>query len=190
METCVLINNKTLSVVVVTESVEQAEYWAALKIPKDHDFLITGMGDRDFWCYTQRELATLITNLTGNVHKWEDHSVARFSWMVADHMHRCLQTDTTPVEELRKMLGRTLEPTDPRPAQVERPSAPATPTAKAKNKAPQGVPSRPSAGTTTGRVWEIADELQDRAAVIKACTDEGINKSTATTQYGKWKKAQ
>ena len=41
-------------------------------------------------------------------------------------------------------------------------------------------------------VWRIADEMkgQDRKAVIAACEAAGVNKSTASTQYYKWQKAQ
>ncbi len=55
--------------------------------------------------------------------------------------------------------------------------------------------SRPGAGTITGRVWAIADEIQkksgqaDREAVIKACMAEGLNINTASTQFSYWRKA-
>lgn len=54
---------------------------------------------------------------------------------------------------------------------------------------------RPRAGTITGRVWEIADQIQrgsgkaEREAVIKACMSEGININTASTQFSYWRKA-
>jgi hypothetical protein len=54
---------------------------------------------------------------------------------------------------------------------------------------------RPRIGTITGRVWEIADQIQkqsgktEREAVIKACMGEGININTASTQFSYWKKA-
>ena len=55
--------------------------------------------------------------------------------------------------------------------------------------------SRPRAGTQTGRVWEIADELSNaageaakRSDVVKTAEAEGINVSTVATQYGKWRK--
>lgn len=56
--------------------------------------------------------------------------------------------------------------------------------------------SRPGAGTQTGRVWEIADELSRqkgerarRSEVIRRFTDEGGNARTANTQYQYWKHA-
>lgn len=49
----------------------------------------------------------------------------------------------------------------------------------------------PSRGATA-RVWAIADTMPkaDRATIIAACVAEGINPSTAGTQYSKWKKSQ
>jgi len=52
--------------------------------------------------------------------------------------------------------------------------------------------TRPKAGSKTGRVWEIADsqgtENAVRKTVMDLCVAEGINASTASTQYGKWRK--
>jgi len=47
----------------------------------------------------------------------------------------------------------------------------------------------------TAKVWVIADRVfadkgLDRGAIIAACEAEGINTSTAATQYSKWKKAK
>ena len=54
---------------------------------------------------------------------------------------------------------------------------------------------RPRAGTRTGRVWEIADELSRRTGrrarrseVIERFAAEGGNPNTANTQYQAWKK--
>lgn len=73
--------------------------------------------------------------------------------------------------------------------------APAAPKA-ARQPRQEGQGARPAAGTTTGRVWAIADELlqatpagpskEFRRSVITACEAAGINSSTASVQYGKW----
>lgn len=53
---------------------------------------------------------------------------------------------------------------------------------------------RPGAGTITGRVWEIADQLildgrdASRALVVETCMSEGINMNTANTQFSNWAK--
>lgn len=55
--------------------------------------------------------------------------------------------------------------------------------------------SRPSAGTMTGKVWEISDKISGstkkpatREAVLIETGKAKINPSTAATQYGKWRK--
>lgn len=55
--------------------------------------------------------------------------------------------------------------------------------------------TRPKEGTSTGRVWEIADTLSadqgepaKRSDVLSAFTSEGGNPSTGATQYGRWRK--
>jgi hypothetical protein len=77
---------------------------------------------------------------------------------------------------------------------------PATPPAAAAQPAKPAQPkqngvTRPSSGTSTGRVWEIADTLSKdlgkpapRADVMKAFEAEGGNQATGATQYGRWRK--
>lgn len=93
----------------------------------------------------------------------------------------------------------------PPPAKVgpskrpQAPAGPAAPTAAPKPpRAPSGPATRPKAGTSTGKVWDIADALAPehegddkalRKAVVSACEKEGINASTASVQFGKWKAA-
>ncbi len=57
--------------------------------------------------------------------------------------------------------------------------------------------TRPSADTATGKVWAICDVIYagatednpiTRARVIKTAEADGINVSTAATQYGRWRK--
>lgn len=91
-----------------------------------------------------------------------------------------LPEDATPIEDLEREVARLY---------------PETPTTSSEEKAPRepgAPPPRPKATSTTGRVWEIADRMlaagsTDRKAVIAACEAEGINPSTASTQYGKWR---
>lgn len=55
---------------------------------------------------------------------------------------------------------------------------------------------RPKEGSTTARVWDLADEAfakdgtldkkELRSLVLLACEKAGINKSTASVQFGKW----
>lgn len=58
---------------------------------------------------------------------------------------------------------------------------------------PGAASGRPKPGSTTGKVWDIADKLaadytgkELRRAVIKECEANGINASTGSVQFGKW----
>lgn len=64
---------------------------------------------------------------------------------------------------------------------------------RVKNEQQNGV-SKPKAGTKTGRVWEISNELSAaqgspaaRKDVIERASAEGINPATIATQYGRWR---
>jgi hypothetical protein len=55
--------------------------------------------------------------------------------------------------------------------------------------------TRPANGTVTGRVWDLADELQrtlgrppSRSQVMAKGAAEGINENTVHTQYGHWRR--
>ncbi len=98
-----------------------------------------------------------------------------------------LPVDATPIRELEAQVAQ-LYPDEvgvnPKDRAVSKGSA----------KAEGGNPSAPKSGSTTRRVWEIADALwtppgpmPDRKKVMAACEAQGINPSTASTQYGKWK---
>lgn len=54
--------------------------------------------------------------------------------------------------------------------------------------------TRPTAGTATGKVWEIADRISaetqkpaERKPVLEACKAANINDATAQTQFGRWR---
>lgn len=82
------------------------------------------------------------------------------------------------------------------PAKTKRAKAPKP---EKQPRAPAAPSERPKAGTTTAKVWDIADALLKtqkgkisdaksfRAAVINECVEAGINSSTASVQFGKWK---
>lgn len=55
--------------------------------------------------------------------------------------------------------------------------------------------TKPSVGTQTGKVWEIASSISEkkgspaeRAEVLEAAKEFDINPATVTTQYGQWRK--
>ena len=72
-------------------------------------------------------------------------------------------------------------------------TAPAAPAVEKAPKISQNDVIRPGAGTATERVWVIADTISaaanapaKRAEVLKAAEAEGINVTTAATQFGRW----
>lgn len=81
----------------------------------------------------------------------------------------------------------TAETATPAPAVATEAKAP-----KVQREKRNGV-TRPSPGTMTGRVWDIADEISRstkrpalRDEVMKRGLAEGIAKGTVATQYGRW----
>lgn len=75
---------------------------------------------------------------------------------------------------------------------MKKPAPPAKknskPAASSVEKDTQNGMTRPKEGTTTRKVWDIADRLgEDRAAVLAECSKRKINDATAMTQYGKWR---
>lgn len=84
----------------------------------------------------------------------------------------------------------------PRPSRG-RTGAPAQPKAPKPPRAPGAPATRPKEGTSTGKVWSIADEVRAempdltgkdlRAEINKRCTEAGVNAGTVNVQYGKWK---
>lgn len=73
-------------------------------------------------------------------------------------------------------------------------AAPEEKPAKPAREKQNGV-TRPSAGTATGKVWEIADGISNRegrpatrAEVVKAGEEAGLNPATVTTQFGQWRR--
>lgn len=78
------------------------------------------------------------------------------------------------------------------------PQPAAAPAPRAPRPTSTGPATRPAAGSTTGKVWDIADawvtdecntaatDKEMRRQVIAECVKAGINSSTASVQYSKW----
>ncbi len=80
----------------------------------------------------------------------------------------------------------------PKPAKEAKPSKEVV--AKVAKVIQNGIP-RPTVGTTSGMVWQIAENISEslnapapRKDVIAVTTEKGINEATAATQYGRWRK--
>jgi hypothetical protein len=85
-----------------------------------------------------------------------------------------------------------------KPARAQRAPKPAK-EPRAVRSAEEISAGRPAAQSKTGAVWAIADRVRAankkatakdlRNLVVQACLAEGVNKGTASVQFGKWKKA-
>lgn len=185
MDNYVLICTRDMRFWKSAPTVEQAEYWAELLLPND-DFVITGSNNRWYSRFTSIELKTLYQNYYQQ--QMPDSYDYGQQVLAVAHIASELVCDSTPLETLAERLGRPLPSTIPLP--------PPAPTRSPRNEGPTEY-SRPKEGTATGRVWAIADALQaslgrlpTRQEVATEGQKEGINPSTASTQYGKWKGSQ
>jgi hypothetical protein len=122
-----------------------------------------------------------------------------------------IRTDETSLENLDALVKATQPRKDSmakkKEGELKKPSAAAAATkTKKKDKEVEAAPAdpkpkrekdptgRPSEGTATGKVWDIADKLAadnddvtpTRQEVIEAAVEAGVNKATAGVQYGNW----
>lgn len=186
----VLIDLNKLKIIRAAEGKDMTrrlEYWADILIPES-DFYIGGESRRDFAHFTLMELKMLHRNTIEEELTTEDYQKAT---LTVYNLSQKLETNEASLGELVKKLGKPLAEPTVKP-QIE----------KRAMKPVSSQPTRPGAGTTTARVWEIADEMmvgdpdvdfeskEFRQAVIEICGNETINPSTAATQFAKWKRDQ
>jgi len=166
----------------------QIQLWGAIYNARGRMVMAPPVAARSFAKFDGGTLQYLYWNLCGEVPP-----------DMNDYQHlvqRCLEKlNALPVDDsteawLEAELAK-LDPTGTSAASGE--DAPVK--VKAKREASGEAPNRPGGETTTGKVWRIADELMassgaipNRKEVVAACEKEGINPSTASTQYGKWVK--
>lgn len=196
MDKIILIDNELLCFLKATESLEQAECWADILAPT-HDFLITGVeSERAFSVYTHFELRLLYQNTTGQgTHESMEYStLLKGVYQIAEE----LIVDETSLEDLKKKAGKSRKKNK---VDCTTDTAPVPDTKKKKTSSTATkVPGRPKEGSTTAKVWGIADTMHAddpglgfdskdfRKCVMEECEKQGINKATAATQFGKWKK--
>ena len=96
--------------------------------------------------------------------------------------------ETAPVKEAPVTETPAAEATT-EPAAEAKPAV-----VKVKQEERNGV-VHPKAGTSCGKVWEVADQLTaklghvaERKDVMDVVTKEGINPATCATQYARWRK--
>lgn len=140
------------------------------------------------------------------------------TWFCAPHRNRrrdesSYWTDFSPqpAQVVALTPPQVKKPVPPaKPGTPKRPSSPPQPAAATSkgnaapkpSKAATTPTTRPKAGTSTGKVWDIADRISAayvgadrfskavRASIIEECEKAGINPATAGVQYSKWAKAQ
>jgi hypothetical protein len=126
-----------------------------------------------------------------------------------DNFYRYIKGSNKPQKQeeryvppaLTSVAGYVPAPAPPKPASA----APAQHTQAASTYVPQPRPSTvvlpaeaPKAGSLTGEVWVIAEQVYQengkpsdfksiRKIIVDKCVERGINASTASVQFGKWK---
>lgn len=199
-----LIDLDNLAVQKKTETYFQACAWCAILRPSvKHESLVAPMEKRTLAKFTEYELGMLYHNTFKRgvppTSKYADLLAA-----VYDAIER-MPADTT-AQEILDAKHRELHPEDfvemkvststPRVAAAEKP---------AKNNSPKPVSTgskRPAEGSVTGRCWALADCLLGdsdlsavdlkalRASLVEAAVAQGIDPSTASTQFSRWKAAK
>jgi len=192
----ILIDCEKLTFVKAAKTVEQLQYWADILCP-DSDYLIADTQKKVYAAFTEMELKILYGN---TIMQDMRHIIPSSYNKLLNEVVKLgegIEEDETELSDLKKKLGKALSSPFPlnKPTQISGGS----PT---KPKAPPSVGKRPKAGTSTAKVWDIADEMMAgdpglgidskdfRKCVIEECVKEGLNPSTASTQFGKWKNSK
>lgn len=205
-----LINNENLTVAIVSSTAKAADAWSHFLCGMDDNIILNLKERKGFATFTDLELQILYYNLTRTeltVKEYSDKIKSVYETI------KELEVNETTSEELEKRFlgaGRefSTEPVVDKPRRWDTKthgfeSAPVKGRPKAtRPKASTGsgdAPAKPKGGTTA-RVWEVANEIYGqktgwdikelRSSIIAACEAEGINSSTAGTQYSKWKRDQ
>lgn len=190
MEKCFLLDTDKMEVLKVHRDPECLVYWLEILNLQNSNTAIRGLDSNHFDIFGSDVFNALYTNLTGDqLREFDDRD--RLVNTIRKEIDR-LEEDTTPLEGLKKMLGRPLSPVslisdddDEKPGRRKSSSS--------------SEIKRPAEGTATRRVWDLADEVLEksdyelgskllRSDIITTCTNEGIHASTAATQYSKWKR--
>lgn len=116
--------------------------------------------------------------------------------MYGDYVVACDEAGVSPISKDQWTRdGRPKTPGDHTVVLQGRPAGSSRSKSKSgEPRKPGAVKPRPTKGTTK-QVWDICDSLvkgnkmPDRAGVIQACKDAGVNPATAATQYAAWKRS-
>lgn len=170
------IDIESLTIVAVAPSEEQAVLWAEVKCPEGSIAVVNNASS--YSILTEEELRRLLTKATGA--KVEGGTLSQLKEYISTRL-QSLPADPTPAEKILEIIAAK--------------SGNACNEAQAKN-----TPIRRAAGGVTAAVWQIADQCSQQYAdvsipelrkiIIDKCVENGINFSTASTQYARWKKSQ
>ena len=176
------------------DSIERLDVWAEILCPY-HNYIIVGVENRWYSCFSLAQVKSLYYNATGTHHP--SHEYQTVLRAVAE-IGASMEVDDTPLDDLLKKLGRPMRKEPPAGGsvlmkQVHRSKEKPKPTVP--SSVPKSEPQRPKPGSKTGIVWEAADRLlrdlgrlPTKQEVLEACVPHDINVSTVGVQYGKWKK--
>ena len=182
MSLSVLLDMQALKVVATSSQPKRVLCLSILadikKVPDDYLIIDADVRSMNRSLSFEQKMA-IYTNMTG-------HEIKRALGDTLDYQVQRLfeqfEEDTRSATELQQVLGRKF-------------TAPKTPIPE-KREAIAREYKRPAEGTTTGRVWDICDrvysmqnppKIPNKEQIIQLCVNDGINPSTAATQYGKWK---
>lgn len=154
--------------------------WANAICP-NHVIIVGRFDEYLFHNFTVRELRQLVRNMGWTTAATDDGLIQELQKFSAE-----LPIDKTSLYAIER-LTPTNAPDEPKNRPIIADTA-------------SNSDLKPKAGTATGRVWEVAQQVYAegsfgkdfkalRSAIIEACRKEGINESTAATQYSKWKAA-
>ena len=170
----------------------EVEYLVKLaeKKCRENDFLIIGCTAKEFSSFSQAEIEKISFNLTGQKVQFKSYSAARKA--IATEAFELVEMSDTDVSNVsvRKVKIPPKTEQSEKPKMTEANTAAPTKTGPRKKSESRNGVSRPSPTSKTGRIWEIADSMPNanRKDVLEVAVAEGINASTASTQYGNWRR--
>lgn len=212
----VLVDNKELKFLKGAKSVKQLECWAEIVCKKNDFLILPTNERRPWSVYGIGELAVLYAKATGasippgdyasavrsvvDLAKQVDEDPTTFEALVKRLGGKAPVVDPRPlwrdgVNPEIKGTKAYAEAQARRDAKAEQNAREASGEQPARKRGtPSGAPCARPKGGVTGRVWAIADTAAQsgktgkelRAAIIATCVAEGIDPSTAATQYSKW----
>ena len=196
----IAINGQSMTILGVSKDPNALAELAYIEIPPDIQVQIAPIDSgRTYSVFSIDQLSQLYLNMTGKVLGPRGYSEAI---QAVKEAASGLEENAPAWESLAarppKWDPSKYPDAKPRPETKPQPAY----TARSPEKKERGNPSpvtRPKAGTSTGMVWDIADQLYAtftgdwklfRSNLINTCASMGINPATVQVQYSKWKRSK